>query len=791
MKFTHRWLLEHIECDLSPQVIGDKLTMAGLELDALVDLSKGLEGVFSGVLEEVGKHPNADRLTVCRVGVGGETLQIVCGATNHKTGDKVVVATIGATLPNGLHIKKSKLRGELSEGMLCSLSELGIAGDSDGILILPEETPDGLPIAQILGKDDHLYELDLTPNRGDCLGVRGIARELGALIDLPLIPIDPIVRNTPANTPTIQIHDREGCPRYSGRIIRDITIAPSPDWLKNRLQAVGLRSINNVVDSTNFVLLDLNQPLHAFDLKQLQLPIQIRRAHPGEVLRTLDEQDRILDDQMTVVADQKQALALGGIMGGETSGVVETTTDIFLESAFFDPIRTARTGRKLSILSDSRYRFERGVDPDGIQLALDRATQLIIEIAGGVAEPAAVMDSGSWPSSMPIPFRPERANQLGGINLSSEEMEQMLSRLGCQKTSIDTTSAYYPPSHRHDIKLEEDLVEEIIRLYGYDRVTSSLPRLMVNASQADPVETTQRAIRRILPGMGYFEAINYAFVSIDLQKQFDPNGDFTALLNPISEDQAVMRTTLVAGLMENARRNLSRGNLHLKLFELGQVFLSDKEGGLTETQRLAGLLSGSMEAINWHIPEREADFFDLKGDLENILNALGKTGYTLQPGGPDFLHPGQRALILSQSGNCVGWIGQIHPTLQEQLDPPQPIQLFEMDIDFLIQREPNQVVVQTLSRFPAVERDFAFVVDESVAAQPFLDTVKQTDPDLIHTTTLFDVYTGKHVPSKQKSLALRVTLQANDRTLTESEAQAVSERIIHQVSQRFGATLRS
>ena len=793
MKFTHRWLLQHIDTDLSPQAVGDKLTQAGLELEGLTDLSQGLAHVQTGLLLEVMPHPDADRLTLCKVQVGHETLSIVCGATNHRSGDKVAVARIGATLANGLTIKKSRIRGQLSEGMLCSTEELGLSGPTHGILIISPEVEHGLPLADVLGRNDTLLALGLTPNRGDCLGVRGIARELAALTQTTLHPLPSVSFDITEPATVIHIEDGMGCPRYAGRIIRNVRLAPSPDWLRIRLESIGLRCINNVVDITNFILWDLNQPLHAFDLAHIELPIRVRRAHPGEMLRTLDGVERILDEEMTVIADNTQALALAGIMGGERSGITEQTTDILLESAYFDPIRTARTGRRLSINSDARYRFERGTDPEAIGFALDLATDWILRLAGGQASAVTLVDAGTWSPPPPVAVRPQRINALGSIDLSPAEMETLFNALGCQKVGGEDESMHFqPPSHRHDLRREEDFLEEIVRLYGYDRIPSTLPRLTVNATEVTLLDRTTEAMRRILSGRGYLEAINYAFVSAELQKRFDPALRAIALLNPISTDQAVMRTNLVAGLLENAQRNLSRGNQHLRLFEIGRVFVPDGSNPdvVLEPQRLAGLLSGSLSARNWHTPPREVDFFDLKGDLEALLQGLGWNGVHFEAGGPDFLHPGRKAILLAGENTPLGWIGQLHPSMQETLNLPQTVQCFELEDIFLENCVQPTVRTPWVSRFPSVERDLAFVVDITLPAQQFLDAIRLVDPILIQAITLFDVYTGQHVPTGKKSLALGVLLQAEDRTLTDPETQVVTDHIVLQMAQQFGAMLR-
>ncbi|MBF0185665.1 MAG: phenylalanine--tRNA ligase subunit beta [Magnetococcales bacterium] len=791
MKLTYRWLLEHLETSLTAQEVGDRLTLAGLELESLTDLRQGLAEVYSGTLLEVAAHPNADRLTLCQVQVGTEKLTIVCGATNHRTGDKVAVARAGAQLANGMTIKISQVRGQRSEGMLCSRAELGLQGPSDGILILPPETADGLPLAEVIGRDDYLFEFSLTPNRGDCLGVRGIARELAALTQTALQPL-PV--NTPAakeDPALVRIEDGQGCPRYAGRIIRGVKVAPSPDWLRQRLEAVGLRSINNVVDITNYILLDLNQPLHAFDLAALQLPIIVRRATAGETLRTLDGVQRTLDGEMTVIADGQRALALAGIMGGEESGVTDQTQDLFLEAAYFEPIRTARTGRRLGLQSDSRYRFERGIDPDAVLLAMERATQWILQLAGGMAEEIVWVDVGTWSPPVPVRMRPQRINQLGGIELTAEAMSGMLSHLGCRLLeSGPDHMTWQPPSHRHDLRREEDLLEEVIRLYGYDRVQVSLPRLEVNAPEVVPLQRTLATVHHFLGGRGYLETINYAFISAELQQQFNPTLRGTALLNPISAEQAVLRTCLVTGLVENGRRNISRGNLALRLYELGRVFLPISGNHLEESFRLAGLLSGPVHGRSWHTTDRESDFFDLKGDLHALLSQLGWEDIRFEAGGPSFLHPGRKAIILAAEDVHLGWLGTLHPTMQSQRDLAQSVQLFELEEVALTHAMHATVVPSTSSRFPAVERDFAFVVAHDLPSIELLDAIRTVDTSLIRTVELFDIYTGTHLPADRKSLAVRVVLQADDRTLTDQEAQNIADQIVVGMAERFAATLR-
>ncbi|MBF0187576.1 MAG: phenylalanine--tRNA ligase subunit beta [Magnetococcales bacterium] len=805
MKFTDSWLRDHLTTRLTPTEIGDRLTMSGLELESMDDLAAGLEKVRSGVLESVDKHPDADRLTVCSVRVDAEVepLTIVCGATNHKAGDTVAVATVGAQLPNGMKIKKGKIRGQVSEGMLCSTKELGMTETADGILILPQETPVGAPITEILSRNDWLFEVDMTPNRGDCLGVRGIARDLAAVTGEALRPLESDVTVDPTvadrHPVSVVIEDRAGCPRYAGRVIESVRIGPSPDWLVRRLEDIGLRSINNIVDITNYILMDLNQPLHAFDLEKLAPPIVVRRANRGETLTTLDEVERTLTDSMTLIADQTRSLALAGIMGGEESGVIESTTTIFLESAYFEPVRTARTGRALSIISDSRYRFERGTDPEGIITALDRATRLILELAGGTAGPVILEDAGTWSQPAPVPFRTQRANEKNGISLSDEKSHSMLERLGCERTEVSSDAPglegavwFQPPSHRHDLKREEDLIEEIVRLYGYDAVPSVLPTGAISVPEVDRVAILEQKTQTILAGLGYFEAVNYAFIDATAQSIYDPDRIPVALQNPISEDLAVMRTTLVAGLLQALQRNVSRGNGSVRLFEVGSVFHADTAMNIIEPGRIAALCYGPIDARAWHTSQRIADFFDLKGDLEHLLDGLGIRQARITAEGPDFLHPGRKAtLSLRNTPESVGWIGELHPEHQEALGLTHPALLMELSVPALLAAPRKRTNDDLVSKFPAVERDFAFIVDETHPVQDVLDAIrKAADSKLIRDVRLFDVYTGEHVPEGKKSLALGITLQASDRTLTDAESQSQSDRIVATMEKRFDAILR-
>ncbi|MBF0422686.1 MAG: phenylalanine--tRNA ligase subunit beta [Magnetococcales bacterium] len=791
MKLTRRWLLEHWMGDWEARSIGRRLTQAGLEVASVTRLDQGLERVEVGCLLEVKQHPEADRLTVCRVDVGAEQLTIVCGARNHRVGDRVAVAREGAVLPNGMKIAISSIRGQRSEGMLASEAELGLAEASEGILILPPDQVPGTSLAPILGRDDDLFELELTPNRGDCLGVRGIARELAALSGIPLRPLQPQVAVTDATSAEIMIEHGHGCPRYVGRVIRGLAMQPSPAWLQHRLEAVGLRSINAVVDVTNYILLDLNHPMHAFDLAQLVMPLCVRGAFPGETLTLLNGTICKLVPEDVLIADARRPLALAGIMGGMETGVTEATTDLFLEVAYFSPTTVTRSGRRHGINSDSRYRFERGVDPEGLVLAMERATELILELCGGRAGPITVADAGTWTPRSPVPLRHERVNRLGGIDLTQADMETVLEHLGCEKRVLQGQICFQPPSHRHDLAQEEDLLEEIVRVHGYDNVTRVLPRIETRPMENDARSHLFSQSTRKMVAMGYLETINYSFVSKALQHRFDPERAAEELVNPISEDMAVLRTSLAPGLLEAARRNLSRANLSLRLFEVGRVFLRS-DTALEEKEHLAGLVTGELHPHAWYARSRAVDFFDLKGDLEHLALSQGCMDLVFSPGGPEFLHPGQKALFQTRSHpRPVGWIGMLHPDHQRLLDPSQAVFLFELDMDELraCRSIPDRSEV-TLSRFPSLERDFAFMVDDELGAGPFMDAVAGTDPGLIQAVRLFDVYRGDALPAGKKSFAINVVFRAPDRTLTDQEAQELCHRIVETAQRLFGARQR-
>ncbi|MBF0124517.1 MAG: phenylalanine--tRNA ligase subunit beta [Magnetococcales bacterium] len=785
MKLTWRWLQEHVTTTLTAREAADRLTMAGFEVESLTDMGRSLAGVRTGVLESVIPHPQADRLTVCQVKMGAERLEIVCGARNHRSGDVVAVALPGSQLANGLTIAVTTIRGQRSAGMLCSLQELGLAESAEGVLILPPGTEDDRPLATVLGYDDELFEINVTPNRGDCLGVRGIARELAAVSAGHLMPLTvDLACSSQAGPINVKLGEDSACYRYAGRIVSGVSVAPSPTWLIRRLEAVGLRAINNVVDATNYVMIELGQPLHAFDLAKIQGSIVVRGATDGERLTALNGVEYPLTSTMSVIADDRGPLALAGIMGGADSAVEGNTVDLFLESAWFEPVAIAKTGRKLGLNSDSRYRFERGTDPDGVRTALDRVTQLVLQLAGGTAGGLVWAERPLPQPPLPIPFRPQRVNRLGGLNIPVAEMVAHLTALGCHYRS--EFGQVTPPSWRHDLRCEEDLVEEVIRLHGYDHVPVVMPEAVMVASAVDAMSQLIGSLRRLLVANGYLETVNYVFVSPDEQRRFTPEQPAVALLNPLSEEQSLLRTSLIPGLVATAVRNLKRGNTPLRLFEQGRVFLPNGQGGVNERERLAGLLCGAMQQRSWYAPERLADFFDIKGDAMALLSALAIDAVDFQVGGPSCLHPGRRAVCE------VGWMGQLHPSLQTELDIDHPLFLFEFDCQQFIERQQSGCDQKRppISPFPSVSRDLALVLPETVPAQAVIDVIQQQRQPLIRHIDLFDVYVGAAVAAGHKSLGVALVMQSDDHTLTEQECQGTIDAVVQSLQQGLGATLR-
>ncbi|TCJ13845.1 phenylalanine--tRNA ligase subunit beta [Parasulfuritortus cantonensis] len=788
MQFSEAWLRSLVNPKLDTGQLCHLMTMAGLEVEDAVAVAPAFSHVVVAEILSADKHPNADRLQVCTVDAGGDQpLQVVCGAPNARAGLKTVCATVGAELPNDFKIKQAKVRGVESFGMLCSAKELALSDAAEGIMELPADAPVGQPLRQYLDLDDQLITIKMTPNRGDCLSIRGIAREVAAISGSAVHPVDcsPVAVDAEAAVPAVAvaIEAPAGCPIYCGRLVRGIDpAAKTPDWMVRRLQRGGVRAIHPVVDVTNYVMLELGEPMHAFDIAKVAGGIRVRAAQPGEKLALLNEQTVEIKEGTLVIADDRAALALAGIMGGAASAVSDTTVDIFLEAAHFTPDALAGRARAYGLATDSSHRFERGVDPALPALAIERATRLIVDICGGQAGPVTV--AGGEPAQAPsIEFRPARARRLLGMDVTEAEMCATFVRLGLDLEAEGHDWQVSVPSYRFDLATEVDLIEEIARIKGYDNLPAVLP-VAVAGMPAQPEGQRGRVeIRQRLMDLGYQEVITYSFIDAKQQAMVAPGEAQIELVNPIASQMGVMRGSLMPGLLATLRHNLNHGQDRIRLFELGRCFLGT--GADAQPLRLGGLAYGPAHPEQWGEAARAVDFFDVKGDLEVILNpAAGEFAKGEHPA----LHPGQSARV-ALDGRPAGWLGALHPRLVQQLNLSRAPILFEFDWDILAARPlPNY---RTVSRFPAVRRDIAVVVDAGLAVGAILAAVQTALPALVTEIALFDVYQGKGVPDGKKSLAFKMLLQDTEKTLTDVEIEKTVSEVLAYLAERFGATLRS
>jgi phenylalanyl-tRNA synthetase beta chain len=804
MKVTLNWLKDYVAFDLPAEELAHRLTMAGLEVDAMELLGEGCDSVIVARLADVRPHPDADRLTLCTVETGTVTLQVVCGATNHRTGDLVALAQVGTELPGGFKIKKSKIRSQDSNGMLCSLSELGLAESSEGILILPPGLELGLPVFAALGLKDVRFELGLTPNRPDCLSVVGVAREVAGMAGAALRLPRPAVRESAeaaAGKTSVTILDPAFCPRYAARLIEGVAIGPSPDWLVRRLEVVGMRSINNVVDVTNFVMLELGHPLHAFDFRYLRdRRIVVRRAHDGDHFTTLDGQVRTLMASDLVICDGEGPVALAGIMGGENSEVRPDTVDILLESAYFDPLAIRRTSKRLGLHTESSHRFERGADVDMVPLALDRATELIVQLAGGVVA-AGMVDCYPQPlQKRQLTISAKRTSELLGLAVSRNEIQKVLAGIGLTGTPATAPDedllTVAIPHFRPDLEREVDLVEEVARLVGYERIPVTMP---TSALCSQPLPRHLRLEQQLADAMaelGFCEVVNYSFVPAGNFDRLaltadDPRRQTVQILNPLTEDQAVMRTTLVPSLLETAARNIAYRTCDLALFELRPVFHPCPGEELpNERLRLTALLSGRREPLGWAQDASLVDFFDVKGAVEELLARLfiGNVRWP-DTAGETFYHPGKSCAV--QAGDVrLGTLGEIHPGILRNYDIPQPIYLLDLDAEALFAASGAHPGFSQLSRYPDIERDSALLVDEAVTAQQIFDALAQVRLKDLERIVLFDVYRGASLPAGKKSLAIRARYRALDRTLTDEIVQGLHAKVVQALQKSLDAELR-
>jgi len=799
VKFTLSWLRDYLETEFSPAEIADRLTDIGLEVEGVTDRAAELAPFTVAHVLEVRPHPNADRLRLCKVDTGAGTLEVVCGAPNARAGMKAVLARVGAVIPaTGEALKKSKIRGVESQGMLCSAAELLTGEDQEGIIELPPEAETGKPFAALLGLDDPVFDVAVTPNRGDCLGVRGIARELAAagLGTLRTSEPKPVAAEfaCPVSVAFAFPEDVAAapCEMFAGRLIKGIANGQSPGWMQNRLRAIGLRPISALVDATNYLAFDLGRPFHVFDADRIKGDLTVRLSHPGEKLLALNGREYELEAGMTVVSDRESVLSLAGITGGESSGCTEKTVDLFLECALFDPVRTAATGRALGIESESRYRFERGVDPASVLPGIETATRMIVELCGGKVSEIVV--EGRVPDwRRVITLRPSRVHHLGGLDLAETRTVHLLEGLGCTVTPADGTLQVSVPSWRRDLEGEADLIEEVLRLTGLDAIPPvSLPRDGALPKPAlTPAQRRAGMVRRTLAGRGMVEAVTWSFLADSDARLFEGGNPRLRLVNPISSDLDMMRPSALPNLVGAAKRNAARGFADAALFEIGPAF-TDENGD--QTVIAAGIRAGSSGPRNWAQAQRPVDAFDVKADALAALAAAGVPLEALQivREAPGFYHPGRSGSFRLPDKALVARFGELHPKVLAALDVVGPVAAFEIFLEAV--PEPKKRRGRALLRpspYQAVERDFAFVMDDGVTAESVVKAAAAADRALISNVSVFDVYAGKGIAAGKKSLAISVRLEPADRTLTDEEIEAVTRRIIANVEKATGGTLRT
>lgn len=801
MKVTYNWLKEFVDFDLSPGELADLLTMLGLEVEGMEIQGSGMDDVVIAVVEEKRQHPNADKLSLCRVNTGFELIDVVCGAQNFQAGDTVALAKVGAVLPGDFKIKRSKIRGEESCGMLCSEKELGLAGESAGIMVLSKELVPGVPLFEALGKKDTFFEIGLTPNRADCLSTVGIAREIAAKLGTGVTFPDTTVieGNKPIGEITsVSVEDQEFCPRYAARFISGCRIAPSPEWLVKRLNSVGIRSINNVVDVTNLVMMELGQPLHAFDGDQLSgCRIIVRRASEGEPFTTLDNQQRKLLATDLVICDADRPVALAGVMGGLNSEITSGTTSILLESASFKPSAIRATSKRLGLHTESSHRFERGVDTAGVIRALDRAAALIVELAGGEAARGVIDIHDGAVKPAVIPFRPERANALLGISMPQEEMLTLLSRLECSVRIIaDGSAEVTPPSYRMDLEREIDLIEEIARLNGFDKIPATMPMAHVDSDLPTTSQLMERRVRNILVAHGMNEVINFSFTTIAAADKLmlmpdDPRRAAIKLTNPLIEEHSVMRTTLLPGLLETVARNHSFRTFDLKLLEIRRIYMPGKDNGMpNEPLCITGALTGSREREGWCQDRKEVDFFDVKGILENLFEQISIPGVRWVSDAPEpYYHPGKSCSIMV-GRERIGTAGEIHPTVREAFSIDKTVYCFELNFDKLVKLQRPLQKITAPSRFPDSSRDIALLMGEDVPAESIIDCIRSVKEVDVENVELFDLYRGAGIPEGHKSMAVRICYRSYERTLTEEEINAFHGKILERLLSKIKASVR-
>ncbi len=791
MKISETWLREWCNPSLTSEALGATLTLAGLEVDGISSVANMFDGVVVAFVVNTKPHPAADRLTVCEVDDGsGKLLQVVCGAPNVRPGLKVALATIGAVLSPEFKIKETKLRGELSQGMLCSLDELGIQGVSEGILELDEGAPVGMNLREYLALDDKVFEIDLTPNRADCLSIQGIAREVSALTALPLTqPPMASVNALHDEIKQVRIMVDKACPQYASRVIKGLsTTSEIPLWMKERLRRCGVQSIHPIVDIVNYVMLELGQPMHAFDASRIQGEIEVRFAKKDEPITLLNQQKVILDERVLVIADAKGAVAMAGVMGGLESAVHAETMDIVLESAFFNPLAIAGVARRFGLTTDSAQRFERGVDPLLSVPALERVTALLLAYLGGEPGPITLVQTPQASfEPKKIYFNPARFCQITGVELSYDVMLTSLQRLNFVVNTVQEIWTIDVPTYRFDMVYDVDIIEEILRLHGYDKIEANLVMTEMKKGSVSPTQSRMKHFAEYLSHRGYIETISYSFVDPSFQQRLFPEARTMALLNPISPELSEMRVSLWPGLLSSLLYNQNRQQTTVRCFESGVVFDKSEET-LAEKVMLGGVLSGEIGALNWCEKARSFDFFDLKGDLQALFKSIHvdqdiRFVSDMHPA----LHPGQTARILFKN-NPIGWMGALHPRLMDELECVQDVFLFEFDVGLVTSQS---VRYRKISKYPQIRRDLSLLMDQSIEIEAIEAIVRRLVPAAqLKEFNVFDQYMGQHLPQGKKSIAIALTLQSDERTLIDEEVHALMASLVEQLNKELAITLR-
>ncbi len=805
MRVSYKWLQEFVDIDISPQELADRLTLAGITVEGVIELGKGIEKVVTGRIESLATHPNADKLMVSSVNVGTENLQIITAATNVREGDVIPVAIEGARLASGLVIKKAKLRGVESRGMMCSGQELGIdpktmaSEQAHGIMILPPGTALGKDAKEILGLDDFILELDLTPNRGDCLSIIGVAREAAALLGRSLKQVQPRFSELPERIDglfRVDISDVDLCRRFSGRLIKNVHVGRSPLWMQQRLRSAGIRPINNIVDVTNYVMLELGQPMHAFDYNLLKDGhIIVRRSRKGEKIVSLDGSERSLTPDMLVIADPSGPVGIAGVMGGLATEVTEKSVSILLESAFFNPISIRRTSKSLGLRSEASLRFEKGIDIGGCARAADRAAQLIADMGAGDVV-SGIVDNVPLPiQERTVTFRPTRATYVLGVEISGDEALRILKSLNFSVQDSGENMLVTVPTYRVDVNLEVDLIEEIARMYGYNRVPDTLPFGQSTRGLKTRQQSFIEKIRCVLAEAGLYEVVTYSFISPRVFDNLNLPAKSTLrntikVTNPLSEEQSVMRTILLPGLIEVLSRNYSRQVRDGAIFEIGRIFYPQAEGHIPDERPvLSGAVMGSSSA-SWNRKPFEMDFYYLKGVLEKLFRNLG-TGeieFRSDTAHTSF-HPGRTA-SLEAGGERLGILGELHPDVAENFGLPEKVTAFEIDLNILMAASGRPVSYINLPRFPGVERDMAIIVQQGIPSSEIFNVIRLAGGELLRSIQLFDIYRGAQVPEGFQSMAFSMKFQAEDRTLTDAEVSERTEAISRDLAHKFNVELR-